>query len=68
MLMKPTTTQPTTTFARCGRYGVYLVSGMPCPYCARMLHAADAEIDRRGDAWLICAGCHKDIVKIEELP
>lgn len=54
------------SFAHCGRYGVYLVSGLPCPYCSRELHATDIGIDRRGDTWLICAGCHKDILKIEE--
>jgi hypothetical protein len=53
------------SFARCGQHGVYLVSGLPCPYCSRMLHATDVGLDRRGDAWLICAGCHKDILKIE---
>jgi hypothetical protein len=54
------------SFAHCGRYGVYLVSGLPCPYCSRELHATDIGIDRRGDTWITCAGCHKDILKIEE--
>jgi hypothetical protein len=33
-----------------------------------MLHASDVEVDRRGDTRLICAGCHEDILKIEESP
>jgi hypothetical protein len=31
-----------------------------------MLHATDVGLDRRGDTWIICSGCHKDILKIEE--
>lgn len=64
MLAKPPTDTKPATFAHCGRYGVRLVSGLSCPYCSRMLHATDVEVDRHGDAWLICAGCHKDILKI----
>lgn len=57
--------QPAMSFAFAGKYAVYLADGIPCPHCGRMLHATDVEVDRRGDAWLICVGCHKDILKIE---
>ena len=53
------------SFACTGRYDVHLVNGVACPYCARVLHATDVGLDRRGDTWIICAGCHKDILKIE---
>jgi DNA-directed RNA polymerase subunit RPC12/RpoP len=54
------------SFARTGKYDVHLVHGVACPYCARVLHASDVEVDQRGDTWLICAGCHRDVLKIEE--
>jgi hypothetical protein len=54
------------SFACTGRYDVHLVNGVACPYCARVLHATDVGLDRRGDTWIICSGCHKDILKIEE--
>jgi transposase-like protein len=53
------------SFARTGSYEVHLVNGVSCPYCSRMLYAGDVEVHRRGDARLICAGCHRDILKIE---
>ena len=39
---------------------------LACPYCAHELRAADVELLDNGDLRIVCAGCHVDILAIEQ--
>jgi hypothetical protein len=42
---------------------VRLTNGLACPHCGRTLRASDAEIDDHA-VFVICAGCHRDVLTI----
>ena len=64
-MLTKTTTAPAMVFARVGyKSEVWLITRVNCPYCARQLKATDVRADY-GQAQLICAGCHRDILIIE---
>jgi hypothetical protein len=51
------------TFAYAGSHAVRLATGLKCPHCSRALRANDVKADF-GDVQLICANCHRDVLKI----
>jgi hypothetical protein len=61
--MLANTPRSETTFARDGRCEIRLAVGTKCPHCGRQLHAHDVKTDF-GNAKLVCAGCHRDVLTI----
>jgi hypothetical protein len=46
---------------------VRLARALPCPHCGRELQAYDVKIDGI-EVTLICSGCHRDVLAIDEGP
>jgi hypothetical protein len=63
MLSKSPNTTPEMTFAFSGDSTVRLARNVPCPFCGRFMHASDVEVVF-GSVFVICAGCHADVLVI----
>ena len=37
-----------------------------CPYCAKEVRAADAELHDNGDFRIVCGHCHVDLLSVEQ--
>jgi hypothetical protein len=45
---------------------VRIVDGLRCPYCDTTIRASDPEETGNGNWRILCGGCHRDILVVEE--